>query len=260
MLVHVPPGCIFMAKVSIGCAGWSIPRGHRALFAKGDSALARYATRFDVVEINSSFYRSHRHDTYQRWAASVPAKFRFAVKLPRTITHEAALHRAGPLLDQFMGEVAGLGGKLGRLLVQLPPSQALDARVASTFFRMLRNRTDVAVACEPRHPSWFTPAAEALFARNRIVRVIADPAIPATEAGMPGRRQGYWRMHGTPRMYYSAYTEVALRSLARRLRSTRDAWVIFDNTAHGHAVADAARLQAMLDTHASAPGRPSTHP
>lgn len=243
-----------MGKIAIGCAGWSNPGEQRALFGQGDSLLARYATRFDVVEINSSFYRSHRQDTYRRWSATVPSRFRFAVKLPQAITHDAALRDTGSLLDQFMGEAAGLGRKLGRLLMQLPASQALDMRVAATFFRMLRNRTDVAVVCEPRHPSWFTAAAEALFERHRIGRVIADPGIPGTDAWPPDRRQAYWRMHGSPRMCYSAYADATLRALAQSVRSTRSAWVIFDNTAHGHAVADAARLQTLLD--APAPPRP----
>ena len=69
--------------VGIGCAGWSIPGRHAALFGAGDSALARYATRFDVVEVNSSFYRPHQHATWRRWAAAVPRGFRFSVKLPQ---------------------------------------------------------------------------------------------------------------------------------------------------------------------------------
>jgi len=96
--------------------------------------LARYATRFSVVEINSSFYRPHQQRTYERWAASVPAAFRFSVKLPKAISHEAALRGCGPALDRFLEETAGLGRKLGGVLLQLPPSHAFDARVAAGFF------------------------------------------------------------------------------------------------------------------------------
>lgn len=117
-----------MHDVAIGCAGWSIPRQYRELFGDGDSVLARYATRFPVVEVNSSFYRSHRQGTYARWEASVPAGFRFSVKLPKTISHELALRGAGNALDQFLGEAEGLGGKLAGYLLQLPPSQRLDMR------------------------------------------------------------------------------------------------------------------------------------
>ena len=72
-----------MRKVVVGCAGWSIPGRYRDLFADGDSGLAWYASRFPIVEINSSFYRPHQHATYARWAGSVPRGFRFSVKVPR---------------------------------------------------------------------------------------------------------------------------------------------------------------------------------
>jgi len=212
--------------------------------------LARYATRFNAVEINSSFYRPHQRKTYERWAATVPADFRFAVKLPQTISHEHALQRCGPLLDALVEQVAGLGDKLGALLLQLPPGLLFEARVASTFFALLRRRTDAPVACEPRHASWFGARAEALLAQHHVARVAADPArLP--EAALPGgnRRWQYWRWHGSPRMYYSEYSQAALAALAARVRANGGrlpAWVIFDNTAHGFAVSDAARLQALM--------------
>ena len=247
----MPPATRPSHAPRIGCAGWSIPGVHARLFGAGDSALARYATRFDAVEINSSFYRPHRHATYARWAASVSPGFRFSVKLPRSITHDARLRGARALLDQFEGEVSGLGRKLGGVLVQLPPSLVFDARVAATFFAMLRRRFAVPIACEPRHASWFGAAADRLWARHRIARVAADPS-PVTGADVaagvgPWR---YWRWHGAPRMYYSAYDDAALAALAAAVRAATPArttpWIIFDNTAHGHAVADAARLQALL--------------
>jgi len=235
----------------VGCAGWSILSRHGAHFDAGASHLARYATRFDVVEINSSFYRPHAAETYARWAASVPARFRFSVKMPKTITHEARLHGVGPLLSPFTDSIAGLGRKLGGILVQLPPSLAFDPRVANTFFAMLRRRVDIPVACEPRHASWFDPRADTTWQRYDISRVAADPSIMA-EAARPGGagRWGYWRWHGSPRMYYDAYGEERLITLADALRGIasrgRPAWCIFDNTAGGHALADAVRLQQLL--------------
>ena len=242
--------------VRVGCAGWSIPSPHAHLFGDGDSHLARYATRFDVVEINSTFHRPHRPETFERWAAVVPPRFRFSVKLPRAITHDARLRGTGDALTAFFDQVAGLGAKLGGVLVQLPPSLAYDARVAETFFAMLRRRSAVPVACEPRHASWFAPAVDVLWARHAIARVAADPArLP--EAAVPGgagapARWRYWRWHGSPRIYYSRYGDDALRDLARSLRThalaRAPSWCIFDNTAHGHAMADAARLQDLIGT------------
>ena len=79
-------------------------------------------SRFDGVEINSSFYRPHRLSTYQRWADDVPDHFRFAVKMPKTITHEGRLRDVAEPLQRFLGEIAGLGDKLGPVLIQLPPA------------------------------------------------------------------------------------------------------------------------------------------
>src|ERR1700704_2848059 len=98
-------------SVFIGCAGWSIPKQHASRFPPTGSHLERYAARFSAVEINSSFYRPHRPDTYARWAASVPAAFRFAVKVPKTITHEHRLKNVRRILTPFIDSVTGLGGK-----------------------------------------------------------------------------------------------------------------------------------------------------
>ena len=214
--------------------------------------LARYATRFPVVEINSSFYRPHRINTYVRWASSVPKYFRFSVKLPQTISHELALRGAGPALDRFLGEIEGLGNKLGGLLLQLPPSLPLDLRTASAFFKAFRSRSDAPLVFEPRHSSWFAPKVEALFERFEVSRVAADPArVPGADRPNAKPHWPYWRWHGSPRMYYSTYSEDALRALAISVEQCRKAsispWVIFDNTAHGFAVSNAARFQEFLE-------------
>ncbi|MCC8627988.1 DUF72 domain-containing protein [Xanthomonas vesicatoria] len=242
-------------RVRCGCAGWSIPAADRATFGTGATVLQRYATRFNAVEINSSFYRPHRASTYARWADSVPDDFRFSVKLPRSISHDARLRGTGPLLDAFLAQAGALGTRLGCLLLQLPPSAAFDARVAATFFALLRRRWQGAVVCEPRHASWFLPPAQALLTRHRIARCAADPA-PVPQAATPDMSVGpyYWRWHGSPRVYYSSYDDSALQALADAVRAAPQAalqppaerWVIFDNTAAGLAIPNARRLQALL--------------
>ena len=234
----------------VGTAGWATPRQHAALFDAAPSGLARYATRFDAVEINSSFYRPHQRKTYAHWAASVPARFRFAVKLPKAISHDAGLRGAGPALDRFAREVDGLGGKLAVVLVQLPPSRAFDARTASTFFAMLRRRFDCGLACEPRHPSWFGDAADALWEKHAVARVAADPArFPEAAIAAGAGPWRYWRWHGSPVIYRSGYDDAALKALhdAVRARTPRGAraFVVFDNTTLGHAAGDAARFAAL---------------
>lgn len=234
----------------IGCAGWAIPAAQRQDFGEGDSVLARYATRFDAVEINSSFYRTHAPAVYARWAASVPATFRFAVKLPRTMTHDARLVGVSTLLSAFVDQSSALGGKLGALLVQLPPSLIWHKAQAGTFFRMLRRRYAGRVACEPRHGSWFTTDASSMLAHYGIARVAADPPV-AAQGDAPGGSTDwqYWRLHGSPRMYYSGYAQEALRALQRHLAAgpaSAERWCIFDNTAHGQAVPNALWLRDAL--------------
>jgi uncharacterized protein YecE (DUF72 family) len=233
----------------IGTAGWSIPSRYAAEVPYGGSHLERYARRFHAVEINSSFYRPHQRKTYERWAQSTPSSFRFSVKAPKAITHERQLADCGALLDRFAAEVAGLGDKLGVLLVQLPPKLALEKRVAGRFFRALRQRFDVPVACEPRHASWFTPEINDWLAERRIARVAADPA-PVKGAGKPGGWHGlaFYRWHGSPRIYYSDYDDAALDSLKTRLGEERrrdvPAWCVLDNTASGAALGNALALTA----------------
>jgi uncharacterized protein YecE (DUF72 family) len=233
----------------IGTAGWSIPSRYAAEVPYGGSHLERYARRFNAVEINSSFYRPHQRKTYERWAQSTPSSFRFSVKAPKAITHERQLADCGALLDRFAAEVAGLGDKLGVLLVQLPPKLALEKRVAGRFFRALRQRFDAPVACEPRHASWFTPEINDWLAERRIARVAADPA-PVKGAGKPGGWHGlaYYRWHGSPRIYYSDYDDAALDSLKTRLGEERrrdvPAWCVLDNTASGAALGNALALTA----------------
>ena len=209
----------------IGTAGWALPAPVRDTFPAGASNLERYAGRLGAVEINSSFYRPHRRVTYERWAASVPAEFRFAVKLPKAITHERRLRDCEEPLARFAEEIAGLGGKRGPVLIQLPPNLAFDTAEADAFFKMLDAIVGGAAVCEPRHPTWFEAAADALLVRRRIARVAADPArVPGAET--PGGWLGvaYLRLHGSPQIYRSGYDVAGARPLggpARTLRRAR---------------------------------------
>jgi len=162
----------------IGTAGWNIPSAYAAEIPHGGSHLERYARRLNAAEINSSFHRPHQCKTYERWARHTPADFRFAVKIPKAMTHEHGLADCGALLDRFAAEVAGLGDKLAILLVQLTSKFVLDRPLADRFFRELRARLDTPVVLEPRNASWFTPDADHWLAERRVARVAADPARP----------------------------------------------------------------------------------
>lgn len=242
----MPPACF------LGCASWSLPRDVQERFPGEGQHLQRYAARFPAAEINSSFHRPHSRATYERWAASVPASFRFAVKLPKAITHERRLEGCEALLEEFLLQCAGLRERLGCLLVQLPPSLALDEPIASSFFAMLRERWAGPVSAEPRHASWFDQRGDALLARYEVARVLADPVRhPGGERPGGWRGLTYLRLHGTPRTYYSSYPEPLVAALGRRiavaLRAGETVWCIFDNTASGAATHNALALQQCLE-------------
>lgn len=239
-----------MAPV-IGTAGWAISAETKGSFPSEGTALGRYAARFRGVEINSSFHRPHRPSTWQRWAESVPPDFRFSVKLPKTITHQRKLIDCADSIAEFLGSTCGLGDKLAVILVQLPPSLSFCRSIAKDFFVLLRAQSEAAIACEPRHASWFEEEAEALLADMGVARVAADPAL-APDAGRPGGSQliRYWRLHGSPHRYRSSYDDPRLQDYAARIGKSgegSDAWCIFDNTASGSATGNALRLIALLD-------------
>ncbi|MDB5932822.1 MAG: hypothetical protein JWQ01_166 [Massilia sp.] len=234
----------------IGCAGWTIPREAATSFEGEGSHLQRYAARLPAVEINSCFHRPHRVQTYVRWAATVPDDFKFSVKLPRTITHDARLAGCEELLRQFASEAGALGDKLGCVLMQLPPSMQFDATLAADFFVLLKQSFGCMIACEARHATWFSDEATQLLRENNITRVIADPA-----KGQPGPHVAttsamYVRLHGSPRVYYSSYEQHYIADLAdemsAHLAAGRTVWCIFDNTASGAAAPNAVQLQHFL--------------
>jgi uncharacterized protein YecE (DUF72 family) len=213
--------------IRVGTAGRQLRKSQATDFPRAGSHLERCAKRFNAVEINSSFHKPHRRTTYERWTASVPAGFAFAVKAPREITHDLRLARAGAALDAFLAQASGLGSKLGVRLLQLPPR----------------------LACEPRHPTWFTSRTEDLLIRHHIARVAADPAV-VPDAAEPGGWPGfsYFRLPGAPRIYWSAYRPEQIALYADRLEKSKVAerWCILDKTVLGAATETRSPCAARL--------------
>ncbi len=244
-------------RLRIGVAGWGLSRAVADRFPADGTHLQRYASVLGAVEINSCFYRHHRPETYAKWAASVPPGFRFSVKLPKAITHEARLEAWEPVLGRFLGEVASLGDKLGCVLVQLPPKLAFDLHTVQAFFTALRAEYAGPLACEPRHETWAGDTAESLLREHGIARVAADPVrFPGADRPAGSDRLVYYRLHGSPQIYHSAYPAAYLERVAGELRTAAargvDAWCILDNTASGAAVGNAIELLELLK---AAPGR-----
>ena len=175
-----PESPVPLRTIRVGTAGWTLPKQHAQHFPETGTHLERSAQGFNCVEVNSSFHRPHQRKTWERWARCTAPDFRFAVKLPKAITHTALLANSGELLSVLFEQIRGLGEKLGPLLVQLPPKLAFDEALARDFFTTLRElhpqhpHTGF-IALEPRHASWFTPPVDRLLRSFEIARVAADP-------------------------------------------------------------------------------------
>lgn len=236
--------------INIGTAGWSIPRSCADDFPAEGTSLERYAAQFGVVEVNSSFHRPHRHSTWERWRESVPATFRFSVKVPRAITHVRKLVDCETLVDELLEQASLLEDKLAVLLVQLPPKLQFDEAVANSFFALLADRTRVRIACEPRNIGWFTAEADTLLRQFDVARVAVDPALNEIAASPGGSASlSYWRLHGSPVIYRSSYRD-RVAAYAKRLEQEasagREVWCVFDNTASSAGAADALELKRTL--------------
>jgi uncharacterized protein YecE (DUF72 family) len=240
----------------IGLAGWSeAVSKHRTYFPGSGSGLTRYAETFSMVEVNSSFYRAVRAETFASWAEQTPPGFRFSVKINRAVTHAARLS-ANAKLEQALEPMMSLGAKLAAVLIQLPPTLATDPERDAAFLDRLRSLYAGMVAWEPRHPSWEAPEAALLLEEHGITPV--RTTIPAAGAahgpsGKPDRGGlavlpgSYVRLHGTPRRYYSAYSTADLTSLSEWLRrDSSPSIVIFDNTASSAGVRNAIELTELL--------------
>ncbi len=223
----------------IGTASWSIPKTVADRFSGEGSGLSRYASVFNGVEVNSTFYRRHKPSTFARWADAVPGDFRFSVKIPREITHNRKLRDIREPFGVFVEDIAPLGQKRGPLLCQLPPSLAFDPHVAGEAFAAMRESDAGAIVVEARHRSWREDAALELLRRHGIRRVLADPA-PVWPAENFQRPPLYVRLHGKPKIYYSSYAPAEISAFAQRLAA--ESWCIFDNTAEGAAIQNALEM------------------
>ena len=134
--------------------------------------------------------------------------------------------------------------------MQLPPSLSFDASVVTAFLDGVRRVYYGPIACEPRHPTWFLPLVTSLLERYGISRVAADPP-PVPDAATPAgwSRLVYFRLHGSPRTYWSRYDENAITALAARIgrmSTAEQVWCVFDNTASGTAIENASELRERL--------------
>jgi uncharacterized protein YecE (DUF72 family) len=233
----------------IGTSGWQY-RDWRGAFYPRDLAqrawLEYYAERFATVEVNNTFYRLPERETFEGWAARAPADFEFVIKASRYLTHVRRLQGPAQPVARLLGHAAGLGAKLGPVLVQLPPTLRADpARLEATLARF---PTGQRVAVEPRHESWFTDDVYAVLAARDAALCLTD------RRGRPGpiERTAGWaflRMHeGTahPRPCYGDRALTGwIERLAERWPARAECYVFFNNDPRACAVRNAARFAQL---------------
>ena len=241
-----------MPTAHIGTSGWTYDEWRDRLYAgvPRKDWLAHYASCFDAVEVNGTFYHLLPRRTFEGWRRETPAGFRFAVKSNRYLTHVKRLAFRRADLARERSAVSALGEKLAAVLWQLPAALARDDALLARFARQLSVWTATRHAIEFRHPSWFCDEISAQLAQYRIAAVQSDAADwPIWKTVTTDLV--YVRLHGHRQTYASAYGARALAVWARRIRDWLaqgcDVHVYFDNTAFGHAVTDARTLRRMLE-------------
>lgn len=235
----------------IGTSGWSYPAWRGRFYPKGLPAgrwLEHYATRFDAVELNASFYRLPKREQVARWAAVTPAGFRFAVKAWRALTH---LHRLEPrpdLLAAFLARIEPLGAKLGPVLFQCPPRFPADPPRLEAFLAVLPRH--LRAAFEFRDPSWHGDEIAELLDRRGAAFVTFELAGSRSPRRVTGGLL-YLRLHGHRHRYAGRYGPELLAAWAAWIAAERakghEAWIFFDNTdLEAAAVEDASTLRRLL--------------
>ena len=236
--------------VRIGTSGFLYEHWRRRFYppsARG-AELEHYASHFDTVELNVTFYRMPSDATFRSWARRVPEGFVFAVKASRYLTHVRRLREPQEPVSFLMQRVEQLGTRLGPVLLQLPPDMPVELARLDATLKAFPPHTRVAV--EPRHPSWFNDRLRTLLEKHRAALCLADRRGPLT----PQWQTAAWtyvRFHGgraNPRPCYGA---TALEAWATRLREgfgTVDAFVYFNNDHQGCALRDAVRFGQHLVT------------
>ncbi len=147
---------MMVGNIRVGASGFSYKEWLGVFYPPklpGPQMLSYYAQRLPTVEINYTFRQMPRREMLERWASQTPASFRFALKAPQRITHEARLRGVGESVERFVAAAAGLGERLGPVLFQLPPDFARDVELLQDFMEMLKGR--LRAAFEFRNRSWF---------------------------------------------------------------------------------------------------------
>ena len=236
--------------VHIGCSGWVYRHWKEAFYPAGlpqKRWFEHYASHFDTVEINASFYRLPLASTFDGWREKAPPGFRYALKVNRFITHNKKLLDCAEPVAEFVALARRLGPALGPMLYQLPPSLHCNEQRLESFLRLLPN--DLEHVFEFRHASWYVDDVLALLDRYG-AGFVAHDLVGLLSPRWASGRTAYVRFHGTGGKYWGRYSDNQMRNWAEWLtaqhHADRSCWAFFNNDIHGHALADARTLQAAL--------------
>jgi uncharacterized protein YecE (DUF72 family) len=240
--------------VRIGCSGWAYREWRGAFYPEKLPQrrwLAHYATVFETVEVNSTFYRLPSVETVKAWIEQTPPEFRFAVKASRYITHVKRLNSPEKYVERFLAglEPITAAGKLEAILWQLPPSfRRNDERIAAAL-EVILARAPGRHAIELRHPSWFTKDVYALLRARDVALTIADDAeFPFQERELTADWT-YIRFHRGGRGTGGKYSKADLTAWRRRIaawRTRTEVIAYFNNDSDSLPVDNAAALRRGL--------------
>ncbi|MFJ8362659.1 DUF72 domain-containing protein [Streptomyces sp. NPDC093984] len=237
----------------VGTSGWQY-RDWRDVLYPADVPmrlwLEEYATRFATVEINNAFYRLPSRETFEAWRQRVPADFVVAVKASRYLTHIKRLKEPEEPVHRLMSHAAGLGNRLGPVLLQLPPTLRADPALLDDCLACFPPGTRVAV--EPRHDSWWTHEVRAVLeARGAALcwaDVLSRPVTPLWRT----TDWGYIRFHTGRARPWPRYGRRSLTTWVQRIGAVWpegvDVYAYFNNDPHAAAVLDATVFARLATT------------
>jgi uncharacterized protein YecE (DUF72 family) len=238
-------------SIRVGTSGWTY-KHWEGIFYPGETPKSKwleyYGGHFNTVELNASFYRLPKRETFENWKARTPDDFLWSVKASKFITHTRRLENSAEPLDRLYHVTSGLGKKLGVILFQLPPSLAYNEKTLRDFCETLNPQ--IRHAIEVRHPSWINDQAFSLLREFNIALCIADTAGRYPSCETITSDFVYIRLHGSRELYASKYSEKELRNWAEKVNAwNRETFIYFDNDFEGHAVNNAGRLKELLPLH-----------
>jgi len=237
-----------MARVHAGTSGWHYKHWVGPFYPIGTrpaEMLSFYAERFDVVELNNTFYRLPSEEALHAWRESTPAKFRFAAKGSRFLTHMKKLTDTSRVIDRFFEKVEVLGRKLGPIVFQLPPHWTVNVERLRGFLEALPSGHRYGF--EFRNPTWNDQAVFDVLKRFKAAYCIYELAGVRAPLEITADFT-YIRLHGPDGPYQGSYDDRTLRARAKRLRewNLRASHVFFDNDQAGYAALNALRFKEMI--------------